>query len=46
MVFFKRIVLFTSAFGLHRLTHPLVFQYQPNPEGRFSASLGHDYHIG
>ena len=31
------------AFGLHQLTNLLVFQYQPDPEERFSASLGHVY---
>jgi hypothetical protein len=41
-----RTVLFTSAFGLHQLTNPFVFQDKPNPEGRFSASLGHVYQLG
>ena len=39
-------VLFTNAFGLHQLTNRFVFQYKPNPEGRFSASLGHVYPLG
>ncbi len=33
--FIARTVLFTKAFGLHQLTNPFVFQYKPNPEGRY-----------
>jgi len=47
MVFiFRAAVLFTNAFDLHQLTNPIVFQNKPNPEGRFSAALGHVFPLG